>query len=66
MSALADYIVTAAAKRRECASCGEDQAELRLLDFNGWVPNEAWCGECFGTPEELEFKDLPLVQEAAK
>lgn len=66
MSALADYIVTAA-KRRECDLCGDDKAELRLFGFDGWVPDEAWCRECYSGPhEEHEYKDFPLVQEAAQ
>lgn len=48
-----------------CDMCGEP-GELRVFSFDGWVPDEAWCAECFGKPEEIDFADLPLVQEAAK
>ncbi len=50
--------------RHACALCGDDEAELRLFTFSGWVPDEMWCRECFGRTEEMEFTDFPLAQEA--
>lgn len=53
------------AARHACDLCGDDEAELRLFSFDGWVPDERWCRECFGGPhEESEFTDFPLAQEA--
>lgn len=51
--------------RRECDLCGDDRAELRLFSFDGWVPDEAWCRECYGIRDEAEFADFPIVQGAA-
>ena len=52
--------------RHECYLCGDDTAELRLFSFDGWVPDEMWCRECYGTQEEADFTDFPLAQEAAQ
>lgn len=66
MTPLAQYLTQSAARRRECDLCGDDRAELRLFSFDGWVPDEAWCRECYGTHEEHEYTDFPLVKEAAQ
>ena len=52
------------AQRHACDLCGSDEAELRLFSFDGWVPDERWCAECFGVRDENEFRDFPLAQEA--
>ena len=49
---------------RECCDfCGEWHPELRLMQFDGWTADSNTCRECFTYPE-LEFTDLPIVQEA--
>lgn len=50
--------------RHECDLCGDWHAELRLFTFDGWVPDERWCRECFGTSREMDFTDFPIIQEA--
>lgn len=45
-----------------CDMCGEP-GELRVFSFDGWIPDEHWCRECYGGPhEEHEWTDFPLVQ----
>ena len=62
----ANYLTQTAARRRSCDLCGDDQTELRLFTFGGWVPDEAWCRECYSTHDEHEYTDFPLVKEATQ
>ena len=48
----------------ECDCCGCWHVELRLIDQDGWGPDVHICRECFGTPDECDFTDLPLIQKA--
>ncbi len=52
------------AARLACDLCGDNEAELRTFSFDGWVPDETWCRECYGIHDEHEFTDVPLAQEA--
>lgn len=65
MKPLAQYLTQSAA-RRACDMCGEDTPELRLFTFDQWVPDEAWCRECYGERDEADFTDFQLVQEGAE
>lgn len=67
MSALSDYIVTAAAKRRACDECGDDTAELRVYPFHGWIPDQNLCRPCLTDSDgNASWTDFLKVQEAAK
>lgn len=48
-----------------CDLCGDDLAQLREIDLNGWTANLIVCRVCFEADDkENEFKDLKLAQEA--
>lgn len=51
------------AARLSCDLCGEDHVELREIHRHAPV-NSIWCAACFGHPDEAEFTDFPLAQEA--
>ncbi len=48
-----------------CDLCGDDPAQLREIDLNGWTANLIVCRVCLEADDkENDFKDLKLAQEA--
>lgn len=43
---------------KSCAYCGEDKP-VRVLDYDGYAPNEVICAECF-SHGEMCWDDLQL------
>jgi hypothetical protein len=60
-----DFTEAPPAGREICDFCGDWHTQLRLLQFDGWTADSNTCRDCFTYPE-LEFTDLPIVQEAAQ
>ncbi len=45
-----------------CPCCLQPTSELRVIEHDGWAPDEPVCQECFyeyrDVDDETEFKDL--------
>ena len=58
-----DFTADPPINRDCCDFCGDWHTELRLIDHKGWTVDSYTCRACFTYPE-LDFNDLPLIQEA--
>ena len=51
----------------ECHYCGDNKSELRVLEYDGYIPDELTCEECFsGADDGPYFDDLPLIDEQGR